>query len=444
MKIPQIKADSKDKLSSGGNLRRIRSELGLRQHEITGDLITRNLISLIENEKTPLYERNARLIAQSINQLNKQKGILAYIDAEDILNPEKYDAKKIADSHINLLKDRLDEGKLDIKDEEVSEIEKLFRRWNIPDKRAITYELLGDIYNKKGQSYEEYYFYSKALESLFALPLRFPNEYQLFLKLIVNRISNNSYSEALKLANLAFFQEQDIPSEYLGHFYYYLALCQEKLFQYEQALKNSEQALKFIDDRENLTEVYLLKGNCCTQLGNLDKALISYYKASDLIEEEEEAPQKLITIYFHLLQVYKTSNEQSKIENYLNKIRDIINRETELSDDTKADHFYKLSEFAYYLEDFNTYEQLLVKALDLSYNCEDSQITSSILARLIDHYYKSNALEKVDNLIVNYQDSIVKLSDEPSIQLLTRIILHYLNQNSTDKSKTILKQLFSE
>ena len=54
-------------LSVGQNLKRIRKELNLKQYAITGGKITRNLISLIENDKTPLYEDNAKIIAETMN-----------------------------------------------------------------------------------------------------------------------------------------------------------------------------------------------------------------------------------------------------------------------------------------------------------------------------------------------------------------------------------------
>lgn len=60
-------------LSVGQNLKRIRKELNLKQYAITGGKITRNLISLIENDKTPLYEDNAKIIAETMNIALEEK-----------------------------------------------------------------------------------------------------------------------------------------------------------------------------------------------------------------------------------------------------------------------------------------------------------------------------------------------------------------------------------
>ena len=59
-------------ITIGQNLKQIRKRLGIRQHEISGGEVTRNLISLIENDKTPLHERVAKLIAKNINDINNK------------------------------------------------------------------------------------------------------------------------------------------------------------------------------------------------------------------------------------------------------------------------------------------------------------------------------------------------------------------------------------
>jgi transcriptional regulator with XRE-family HTH domain len=86
--------ENKEKITVGQNLKRIREELGLKQYEITGGEITRNLISIIENGKTPLYEINARIISENMNSIMEERGLDVYIEPEDILNPERYEAKK--------------------------------------------------------------------------------------------------------------------------------------------------------------------------------------------------------------------------------------------------------------------------------------------------------------------------------------------------------------
>ncbi len=204
MKIPQIKANRDGQLSPGKNLKRIRKEMGLRQHEITKNIVTRNLISLIENEKTPLYERNARLIAETINQVNQEKGVFAYLDTQDILDPEKYDAKKVANTYIEKLQQKLAEKDYEILEDELAEVEKLLTKWNIPDSRAIIYELLGDMQHESQNKTDAFYYYFKALDNYLTLPIRFENEQRLLIKLVLNCIDSESYGYAQKLLNSAY------------------------------------------------------------------------------------------------------------------------------------------------------------------------------------------------------------------------------------------------
>ncbi len=62
-------------LTPGKRLKKIRKALGLKQFEITGGLITRNLISIIENEKASLTDNVADILCVNINSICIKKGI---------------------------------------------------------------------------------------------------------------------------------------------------------------------------------------------------------------------------------------------------------------------------------------------------------------------------------------------------------------------------------
>ena len=82
------------KTTVGENLKKIRKDLNLKQYQIAGEDVTRNLISLMENNKTPIYHNVANIIAKNINEILAKRGQDIYIQAEDILNPERYEARK--------------------------------------------------------------------------------------------------------------------------------------------------------------------------------------------------------------------------------------------------------------------------------------------------------------------------------------------------------------
>ena len=60
-------------LSPGQKIRKIRSELKIYQKEITGGEITRELVSIIENDKSALTPAVAQIITDNINRMCKEK-----------------------------------------------------------------------------------------------------------------------------------------------------------------------------------------------------------------------------------------------------------------------------------------------------------------------------------------------------------------------------------
>ena len=68
----------------GENLKSIRKFLNLKQIDIAGSQITRNLVSLIENNKTPINYKTAQLISENINTILCNRFSNALLSIEDI------------------------------------------------------------------------------------------------------------------------------------------------------------------------------------------------------------------------------------------------------------------------------------------------------------------------------------------------------------------------
>ena len=132
-------------ITVGKNLLNIRSEFNLKQHEISGDDISRNLISMIENDKTPLFENVAKVLARNITEEIKHKHPKVFIDPEDLLNPKRYEAKKEADLYVEKIRAAV-EKKKELEPSFIEKIDKFLAKWNMLDKSIIIYDLMGDLY----------------------------------------------------------------------------------------------------------------------------------------------------------------------------------------------------------------------------------------------------------------------------------------------------------
>ncbi len=145
-----------NKITSGENLKRIRNELNLKQVEIVGGEITRNLISLIENDRTSLTEKSARIICKNINKTTMERNLDIYIEPKDILIPERYEANKKADTYIKELKELIKTKNFIIDIEYINEIELFLNKWNLTYKKTKIYELIADIYYNLRDYHSEY------------------------------------------------------------------------------------------------------------------------------------------------------------------------------------------------------------------------------------------------------------------------------------------------
>ena len=118
-------------LSSGKKIKRIRKELGLKQHEITGGEVTRNLISIIENDKAALTEKVAKVIADNINMACSERNIDYHVSAKYLLESEEYQAERVVDKYLeNLAVDNL---------QIVDEIEEFLIIYDFTDKKISIY-----------------------------------------------------------------------------------------------------------------------------------------------------------------------------------------------------------------------------------------------------------------------------------------------------------------
>ena len=70
------------------------------------------------------------------------------------------------------MKTKLDEKKFEIEVKELQEIELFLNHWNLNDKKAKIYELLGDIYYYSHDFDKEFIYLTKALECTFMLSNR--------------------------------------------------------------------------------------------------------------------------------------------------------------------------------------------------------------------------------------------------------------------------------
>jgi tetratricopeptide (TPR) repeat protein len=352
-------------ISIGQNLRQIRKKYGIRQHEISGGEVTRNLISLIENDKTPLHDRVAKLIAKNINEINEQKNNSVYVDYKDLLEPKRVKAKEQADVLVNKLKKRLKDKDFKDLEQDINDIELFFEEWSILEKKAELYELLGDIFYLQKDRINEYSYYTKAFEACFSLPYR-KKKYELVLKLGATCIDLSKYEEAIRLNSLA-INSFDIYSEkVMSGLYFNSGLAYKKMNKFDEALKCIHEAESYLhnDEYSALRPILILKGNCYKDTHKYDEAIKTYKSLISILEAENDY-ENLCIVYINIADLYKEMDLRTEASEYKDKVMSLIGK-VKKNSRYIVDILFELALVLKYLDDIKSAEKLLLTALEYS------------------------------------------------------------------------------
>lgn len=430
-------------ISIGQNLRQIRKKYGIRQHEISGGEVTRNLISLIENDKTPLHDRVAKLIAKNINEINEQKNNSVYVDYKDLLEPKRVKAKEQADVLVNKLKKRLKDKDFKDLEQDINDIELFFEEWSILEKKAELYELLGDIFYLQKDRINEYSYYTKAFEACFSLPYR-KKKYELVLKLGATCIDLSKYEEAIRLNSLA-INSFDIYSEkVMSGLYFNSGLAYKKMNKFDEALKCIHEAESYLhnDEYSALRPILILKGNCYKDTHKYDEAIKTYKSLISILEAENDY-ENLCIVYINIADLYKEMDLRTEASEYKDKVMSLIGK-VKKNSRYIVDILFELALVLKYLDDIKSAEKLLLTALEYSeLNTQDKKKVE-ILTSLFDLYYSQNNIEgitTIEDTIIGVLDD--KLLDDTS-RLLFKLVLFNLQCKNVEEIKIQIIKLLKE
>jgi tetratricopeptide (TPR) repeat protein len=427
-------------LSIGENLKRIRLELDLKQYEITGGEVTRNLISIIENGKTPLSEDNASLICRNINKIMEDRDVDIIIDPEDIFNPERYDAKKQADLYIEELDKLLITKNYNIEAEYINEIELFLNKWNLMDKKIRIYEILGDIYKNLRDYTKGYHYYIKGWECVFNYPDRKLN-YRLMKKLVANCIITGKYTEAINLCDYAVLNRKNIPDKDMVIFHYNNALAYSRLNLIDKCLRQTLEALKYTKDTSyrELGNILILQGNCYFKIENYDEALKSYNKAVNALSLGNYYDE-LLLLYANMAEVYIKTNSRNKSIEYINMVLKNISKAN-----TDSNYFSKLCTqiaTAYnHLNEFDLAEKYYNESLVYARKNNQPNVVRENILGLFNIYYSKLDTNKIHKLFEDYRDVILNISLDNDILLMLKSLEFYITNKNEIKALELIETL---
>jgi len=427
-------------LPPGEKIRRVRSYLGLKQYEITGGKITRNLISYIENGKTKLVRDTAKIIVDCMNEWAEKKNMPLNIDVEYLMRDEITQAKILLEKYINNLNQYLDEESEKFENE-LNKANDILKNWDIIDKKAEIYEITGDYYFKKQQFNESHMNYLKALENYIRISDNFKTAL-LYSKLGRCAVWLRNYQEVINLNNYALLilENQKVSDEYIGkRVLFNNALAYEKLGLYDKALSILEELESEKNDElseSQYLDVLLLRGNCYLEKQSYSIAEKVFKQIIEIARKNDNSEFLAIT-YMNLSELYfKTKNESKSIE--------CINESLKIRLDTNYEYLEEIYiELGKRYRDIHKYdlsEKYLLKALKQADSKNRSYFQIDIYNELLKSYILWNKDVYIDELINKVKEFIdnkdYKINEAKDIFFRAS---HYYIESDIEKSKELLE-----
>ncbi|WDV46692.1 tetratricopeptide repeat protein [Clostridiaceae bacterium M8S5] len=425
-------------LPPGEKIRRIRSYLGLRQYEITGGKITRNLISYIENGKTKLVKDTAGIIVESMNYWAKVKNIKLDLDVDYLMRNEEKQAEVLLDRYIKTIKKTDDREFNNV----CKKINNILLEWDIIEKKSEYNETVGDYYYQKNDYEISRTYYIKSLEDTIKTS-NYKKTAVLYQKLARCSLWTKNYHEVINLNNHILFildnkkiDDKNIEkSVYFNNAlaYYYLGIYDAAI-----VLIENQEKMNLSYTISQMLDLKILEGSCYFKKLDYKKAQKIYEDVITIAIEKEE-------LGFVALAYMNISNLHSKIGEK-EKAADYINKSLQIRLDTDYEYieeiYLLLGKTYYEIRDYELSEKSLLKALAESKRKRKLSLVIDIYNELLNCYLYSQNNKSINELLNDIQ-TIIKTEDKKDNQNRVKDILlkasHYYITKDKDKAVEILE-----
>ncbi|MFL0251321.1 transcriptional regulator [Clostridium neuense] len=419
-------------LSDGDKLKEIRKKYEVKQEEIEGEGITRNLISEIENDKAIITKRAAEIIIKNVTALAKKKNFKVTETVDYLMENQIVQATKILDKYIEELKTLIiskDESFI----KTFKEAEIFLIDWDIKDKKLRIYELAGDYYCNNNEMYKSAVYYEKAL----ALINRVFLDRELIplsrkLSMVYGYIGD--YKKSIECCEFALSRFGNMSINDKVIFRRNNALNYKHINNLQLALKNIEIAENLVDKSDISTYIKILnnKGNCFYEIKLYDEAIKVFNQIFGLINKRGK-DRYLINLINIVNSYWYAGIKDKSIENFNTVIRELPNLDNISL--YVANIYFEIGKVYARLDKLKLSEEYYLKALDFSEKQKNYVLENDILHNLIELYTTTNNVEKMDS-IKNKVLIVSNIQGKVNNVLTYKLIIFYAG-----KSDNIVKQI---
>lgn len=418
-----------DFLTPGQKIKRLRKMLNMKQHDLQGEKVKRNFISMLENGERGLSKETAKYLAERFNQRAFDIGVKLQVDEAYLLMSQEEEAKQYC-------LEKLNEA---ITIQVIESIIDISIKYNLHDVEALAYLKKGEyIFNERLYSKAMTY-YVEAIGKYSSLNDKQFEAY-LFNKLGLCKLYELHYTEALeffKKANYLAIINKDLVTQ--KNSTYNISLCYRKLNRLDDSIEYIDSYLELCNkDIEFTSYVYakVIKANCYRDKKEFDRAREIYMYLLGCFMNPQDI--LLAYVYENLGLLFSDTFEYEKAIECLDKSQrirtdlDITNLSKSLID--KACILMRQKKF-------NEAQLLINLGIDMAKKYNDSEYELKGYYLLVDIYRETGHIKELEDIYIKIL-SVAELKKDyrEILNITNKLCLIYVKDNNLQKIRGLLER----
>ncbi|SMC27842.1 TPR repeat-containing protein [Clostridium acidisoli DSM 12555] len=415
-------------LTTGEKLKRLRTQLNLKQEDLKSENVTRGLISMMETDKRDVTYSTALKLSEKFNERAEELNIIMNIDEAYLMRSPKEDAKLYC---LRKLKDP------EMTRDEVDEIFEIIKEFELIEVKAEAYCKLGEICFKEKDFEEACNNYQKAREIYIKIKKNEKLGY-VYWRMGFCKAESLKYDTAIEYYQLSqYYCSLYKDSETKKLCLYSLAMSYRRLDKIDLTLETIEQFLSLCDEVKDYrlyVFAYNTKATCYNSIGEYDKAIEIYkFLLTKILDDKSIL---LGYVYNNLGLNYCAKNQFEESIKYFEMAEKII---SEMDKELLSHTIIEKSEVL--LKQNLIDEAIKTIKLGLKYAKEYNDLEYLLKGNylLADIYNKTNDNENLEKV---YLDIVALLkptkNTEKFKEIYNDLALMYLKQGRTDACEQYL------
>ncbi|WP_102399707.1 helix-turn-helix domain-containing protein [Haloimpatiens massiliensis] len=436
-------------ITAGEKLKYIRKKYNIKQYELSGDKLTRNMISMIETDRAGLTKDTAEILIGNLHKICKNRSIECDVTLQYLLESPSCQAKKVCDYFIKLLNSTPQKVFESGFRKDLDEIESLLDKYKLKKEKTEIYTKLGEIFKTSRDFYKAYTYSLRAFESSNDL---FNHFKLIYLIIDITYCCNNlkKYKEALDFSRLAYIYMDKIPEEQEYKLEYNNIISYKNLKDYNSALKEIEKVEdkfknKLTSEPTRKIKVLILKANCFKEKKFYIDALKMHKEI--LILSENDIEMYLVTLC-NILEIYIEINDSKNLKQYVDKCILNLKEYEKLQNKRYSSEIYNdIGLGCYTINKFQMSKPYFNESIKVAKKHKKPDIILSSMEKLLNIAANDKATDEVDNL-KNQLVEIMSLNLLPINNTLIFEFIKYYNdlgdRETINDIVNFTKSLFSK